>query len=208
MDRSGWRLILASRSPRRRELLREAGYRFTVCPPDEEVESEVDQRLEPTELVRELARRKAACVVDRIGSGRLSLPGPASRVVVVGCDTVVECEGRILGKPAGRDDARRMLETLRGRRHCVVSGLCLWPIGENEVPLVDVATTTLRMDLLGDDQIEEYLAGDGWQGKAGAFGYQDRTGWVHVVEGSASNVVGLPMELLAAMLRRLGHASC
>ena len=68
--------------------------------------------------------------------------------------------------------------------------------------MVRVAVTTLRMDTLSAAQLDEYLAGDQWQGKAGAFGYQDRTGWVHVLEGSESNVVGLPLELLAEMLGR------
>jgi very-short-patch-repair endonuclease len=79
------------------------------------------------------------------------------------------------------------------------------PKGRGEpMPLIRVAVTKLRMDPLTDAQLEEYLSGGGWEGKAGAFGYQDRLGWVHIVEGSASNVVGLPMELLAEMLADLG----
>ncbi|NLE40139.1 MAG: Maf-like protein [Pirellulaceae bacterium] len=207
MNRASYRLILASKSPRRRELLAEAGYDFTVVPADEEVESGAAFGLGPVELVRDLAYRKAADVVSRIRSGDLSespkLAADGRLTVVLGCDTVVECDGSILGKPNDRDDARRMLVSLRGRTHQVHSGLCLWPLSEGS-PAVDVATTTLRMDTLDADRIDEYLAGDGWEGKAGAFGYQDRTGWVHVVEGSESNVVGLPLELLADMLARLG----
>jgi len=210
MDQGGLCLVLASRSPRRRELLAEAGYRFVVCPPDEEVEEEVCGNLKPAELVRELAYRKAACIAEAIASGRrtplppndLAPPAP----VILGCDTVVLCDGRILGKPADRAGARAMLESLRGRRHEVLSGLCLWPIGEGQ-PVVEVATTTLRMDPLSDESLDEYLSGDDWRGKAGAFGYQDRTGWVHVVEGSESNVVGLPLELLATMLGQLGYTT-
>lgn len=70
-------------------------------------------------------------------------------------------------------------------------------------PLIRVAVTKLRMDQLSSEQLDEYLAGGGWEGKAGAFGYQNRLGWVHIVEGSPSNVVGLPMELLAEMLSEL-----
>ncbi|MBN2217761.1 MAG: Maf family protein [Pirellulales bacterium] len=200
-DQLPWRLVLASRSPRRRELLREAGHVFAVCPADEEAESGVDEGLGPDRLVQELAYRKAAWVAEAIVSGRLApfpLDSP-SRLIVLGCDTVVECDGQVLGKPVDRADARRMLEALRGRRHRVVSGLCLWPIGEEE-PRVGLAATTLRMDPISDGEIDEYLSGGQWRGKAGAFGYQDRTGWIHVVEGSESNVVGLPMELLATML--------
>lgn len=184
------KLILASRSPRRRELLAEAGYRFEVVVPDESAESGVGPDRSPAELVAELAYRKAADVAARVPSG-----------VVVGCDTVVECDGRILGKPNDVEHAREMLQALRGRLHRVLSGLCIWPIGGE--PRVAVETTRLRMDPLDDRQIDDYLAGEAWQGKAGAFGYQDRAGWIHVVEGSESNVVGLPMELLARMLGEL-----
>ena len=182
------RLILASRSPRRRELLSEAGYRFEVMEPAEEAECETSRGENAPQLVARLARQKAADVARRVDCG-----------VIVGCDTVAECDGRILGKPADQPDARRMLETLRGREHRVLSGVCVWrkPGGE---PIVRVEVTTVRLNPLTDSQIDEYLASGAWQGKAGAFGYQDRLGWVHVVRGSESNVVGLPLELLAEML--------
>jgi len=184
------RLILASRSPRRRALLAEAGYTFEVIPPDESVEDAVYPDAAPEAVVAELALRKARDVAARIED---------AHALVLACDTVVECGGRLLGKPIARDDARAMLHRLRGQEHRVLSGLCLWPVN-GDLPRVRVEVTTLRMDAISDDELEAYLAGDGWQGKAGAFGYQDRTGWVHVVSGSESNVVGLPLELLAAML--------
>jgi len=182
------KLILASRSPRRQELLWEAGYRFEVCAPGENAEFGPCAGETPAELVTRLAYQKAADVARQVGSGW-----------ILGCDTVAECDGRILGKPADEHHARQMLKTLRGREHRVFSGLCLWKLPDAK-PLVRVAATTLRMDRLSDRQIEEYLAGGQWKGKAGAFGYQDRLGWVHVIEGSESNVVGLPLELLAEML--------
>ena len=191
------RLILASRSPRRRELLRRAGYDFDVRPAAESVEREMSPDWSPAELVMEMAYRKAADVARQVASG--PMPGCDT---VLGCDTVAECDGRVLGKPADKEHARRMLETLRGRPHRVLSGLCLLPVPDGR-PMTRLAVTALRMDPLTDEQIEEYLAGDGWKGKAGAFGYQDRTGWVHVVEGSESNVVGLPLELLAEMIEDL-----
>jgi septum formation protein len=88
----------------------------------------------------------------------------------------------------------------------VLSGICLLEVPGGE-PRVRVALTTLRMDPLSRRQIDEYLAGGQWRGKAGTFGYQDRLGWVHVVQGSESNVVGLPMELLAEMLQAGGTPS-
>lgn len=182
------KLILASRSPRRRELLSQAGYSFEVCPPEETAESDPRSDEGPGELVARLAMQKAADVARQVRSG-----------VILGCDTVVECAGKILGKPVGEDHARQMLQTLSGRPHRVFSGLCLWQVPDGP-PQVRVAVTTLQMDRLRDEQFDEYLAGGGWKGKAGAFGYQDRLGWVHVAEGSESNVVGLPLELLAEML--------
>jgi septum formation protein len=182
------RLILASGSPRRRELLAEAGYDFTVVPPSEAAECGVCSGEGPAELVVRLARQKAADVAPRVAEG-----------IIVACDTVAECQGQILGKPRDEAHARKMLRLLRGHRHRVYSGLCLWPrpVGELRVA---IAETILEMDQLSDTQIDDYLASGQWEGKAGAFGYQDRLGWVHIVEGSETNVVGLPMELLAEML--------
>ena len=182
------KLVLASRSPRRRELLTEAGYKFNVIPPAESVECGVCSRESPAELVARLAYEKAADVARRVGRG-----------VVLGCDTVAECNGEILGKPGDMATDRRMLELLRGREHRVLSGLCLWDYPDAK-PDTRVAVTRLRMDALTDWQLDEYLESYQWEGKAGAFGYQDRLGWIHIIEGSESNVVGLPLELLAQMM--------
>jgi len=182
------RLILASASPRRRQLLAEAGYEFDVVVPAESAESGTSDEEDPAEMVARRARQKAADVARRVESG-----------VIIGCDTVVECNGRVLGKPAHAVDARRMLETLRGREHRVYSGLCVWR-KPGRGPRVRVEVTVLYMDPLTDAQISQYLAGGAWEGKAGAFGYQDGLDWVHIARGSESNVVGLPMELLAEML--------
>jgi len=197
MSKPPSKLILASRSPRRRELLAAAGYEFEVCPPSDAAECGVCSGESPYELVSRLAYQKAADVARRIAEG-----------IVLGCDTVAECDGRILGKPVNEDHARAMLRTLSGREHRVLSGLCLWPVAlaqpvAHGEPLVRVAVTTLRMEELAPRRLDEYLAGGHWEGKAGAFGYQDGLDWVHVIEGSESNVVGLPMELLAEMLRML-----
>ena len=182
------KLVRASRSPRRRELLSEAGYDFEIVVPDETAECGICSRETPEKLVARLARQKAANVLSKISGG-----------LVLACDTVAECDEQILGKPANEEHARQMLQRLSGRDHRVLSGLCLWhaPAG---MPLVRVAVTSLRMDRLTRAQIDDYLASGLWEGKAGAFGFQDRLGWVHIVEGSPTNVVGLPMELLAEML--------
>ncbi len=185
------KLILASRSPRRRELLEEAGYRFEVSQPTEEAECGLCGSETPADLVARLAYQKAADVARRVAAG-----------VVLACDTIVECRGQIIGKATDELHARQILQTLSGREHRVLSGVCLWKIPDGR-PLARVAITTLRMDPLSPAQLDEYIAGGQWQGKAGAFGYQDRLGWVHIVQGSESNVVGLPLELLAEMLREI-----
>jgi len=185
------RLILASGSPRRRQLLEEAGYEFDVIAPHEDVECGICSQNGPASLVTDLAFRKAAAV-------RQQRPLPRATVLVA-ADTVAECDGFVLGKPRDEAHARAMLRQLRGRVHRVLTGVCVWPLDRAE-PLIRVAVTELKMDDLSDAAIDDYLATDEWRGKAGAFGYQDRLGWVHVTGGSESNVVGLPMEMLAEML--------
>jgi septum formation protein len=192
MPNTAPKLILASRSPRRRELLTEAGYPFEVVPPEENVECGICSRESPAELVARLAYEKAANVAGRLGRG-----------LILGCDTVAECDGQVLGKPPDIATARRMLELLRGREHRVLSGVCLWDYPVRS-PDTRVAVTKLRMDALSESQLDEYLQSYQWEGKAGAFGYQDRLGWVHVIDGSQSNVVGLPLELLSEMLGASG----
>lgn len=189
------KLILGSSSPRRRELLAAAGYAFEIVVPSEEAECGVCSGESPPEYVARLAYQKAADVATRVDAS-----------TIIACDTVAECVGQILGKPADEDHARRMLETMRGREHRVYSGLCLWQVPHGE-PHVRVAQTTLVMDAISDAQIDDYLATEQWIGKAGAFGYQDGLDWVHIVEGSESNVVGLPMELLVEMLGEIDQAS-
>lgn len=184
-------LYLASSSPRRRQLLSEAGYDFTVFAPADTAECGICSRETPPELVARLAMQKAADVAVQVDHG-----------IVIGCDTVAECCGMILGKPSDRDHAREMLRMMRGREHHVYSGLCLWK-RPGIRPQIRVDRSKLIMDPVTDQQLEAYLDTDGWEGKAGAFGYQDRLDWVHLIEGSESNVVGLPMEVFAQMLQEI-----
>lgn len=181
-------LILASSSPRRSELLTTFGYQFHVLEPDPTAECGVCSRETPPELVARLAYQKAANVIEKIETG-----------IVLAADTVAECLGIILGKPESREHAREMLRRLRGREHSVYSGVCLWD-KKTACRSVSVDASRLGMDAITDDEIEAYLDTDQWVGKAGAFGFQDGPPWVHLKQGSATNVVGLPMELLARML--------
>ena len=184
------RLILASQSPRRRELLESAGYQFDIIVPSESAECGICTQESAPEMVARLAKQKAQDVLDQVERG-----------IVIACDTLAECKGQILGKPSNQEHAEQMLRLLRGQEHRVYSGLCLWrrPADRFEVAVV---CTTLTMEPITDQQLADYLASDGWIGKAGAFGYQDRTGWLRIIDGSESNVVGLPMELFREMLPR------
>ena len=191
MNKSKSVLILASRSPRRRQLLTDAGYEFRVIPPSETAECGICSRETPPELVARLAFQKAQDVAQRVNSG-----------ILIGCDTVVECRGQILTKPLNRVRAGEMLRLLCGQVHHVYSGLCLWRRPRNKCR-VDVAVSKLRMKPLTNTQVDEYLDTEAWQGKAGGFGLQDQLGWLEVLAGSESNVVGLPLEMFAEMLREV-----
>ena len=189
-------LVLASGSPQRRKLLSAAGYSFDVVIPDDSVECGVCSTGGPAGLVGELALKKAADVSRQLAEGDEVI----ADYLLIACDTIAECQGSILGKPTDEEHARDMLTMLRGTVHRVYSGLCVWPTIENAAPSTQIAVTELRMDDISDIQLEEYLESGLWKGKAGAFGYQDRVGWLHVIKGSESNVIGLPMELLKEML--------
>lgn len=181
-------ILLASSSPRRRELLEHFGYHFTVVEPDPTAECGVCSRETPPELVARLAYQKAANIIEKIDHG-----------LVLACDTVAECVGIVLGKPEHREHARQMLHRLRNRQHSVYSGICLWEKSTAQRS-VRVDVSHLVMDNISDDEIEAYLDTDLWVGKAGAFGFQDGPEWIHLVHGSVTNVVGLPMETLESML--------
>lgn len=195
MPSSEMKLVLASSSPRRRELLAEAGYTFSVVPPRDEAEDGQRPDEAPDQFVLRMAVQKAADVVEQLSA--------ADAKIVLACDTVAVCGGEILGKPADEADARRMLSLLRGTTHHVLSGVCLWQAGQPQPATTTIDRTTLRMADITDAQLADYLASGLWQGKAGAFGYQDRTGWLTIESGSESNVVGLPLELLGRLLNHL-----
>lgn len=199
-------IILASRSPRRKDILREAGYDFRVLPPPENEEDGKNESETPNDYVLRLAREKAESVANLIREGRCGfaerefLNDPRfQRGIVLGCDTIVLCCGEILGKPRDREDAGRMLRNLAGNDHRVLTGICLVFLSEGKTR-ADYDTTVLRMNSLREEEIEDYLDSNLWEGKAGAFGLQDRNDWIRIIRGSESNVVGLPLELLEKCL--------
>lgn len=181
-------LILASQSPRRRKLLADAGYRFEVDPSSFD-EPEPAPGTPVAEYVARLAWHKALDVGRRRGSG-----------LILGADTSCAAGGEILNKPVDRDDAERMLRLQEGADTEVATGVCLYRAGRGDwVGFVD--RSVCRCRVLTDEERSAYLDSGLWRGKAGAYGLQDDDPFVAVVAGSWSNVVGLPLERLAAAFR-------
>jgi septum formation protein len=184
-------IILASASPRRERLLRELGLRFIVVCPDG-IE-ELDGGAAPDVVAMQNAQRKARAVAGR---------HPHS--MVIGADTIVVLDGRIFGKPRNREDACRMLGQLAGRRHEVITGVCLVH-RSLDTELVFADTTRVWMRRLEPAQIAEYHNKIDPLDKAGAYAIQEHgEGIVERIEGSYNNVMGLPVERLRATLERLG----
>lgn len=181
-------LILASASPRRQELLEEAQIPFQVdAPAIEEWDTACHPELFPSELVRANARRKAEAVASR---------HPACSVLAA--DTLVCCEGRILGKPADAAQAAAMLAWLAGRTHEVLTGVALWDPGARTLR-EHVVRTRVTFRPLDGGQIAAYLAKVYVLDKAGAYALQDHGfDLVERVEGSRTNVIGLPMEIVSS----------
>jgi septum formation protein len=171
--------------------LSEARYEFEIVPPDESVEQGLCSKCSPAELVAEHAFHKAKAVAEQVESGW-----------ILAADTVGECDGQSLGKPVDVDHARQMLEMMSGKKHRVLTGVCLWHRPSDQ-RIVHVESTSLSMDVIDDAWLNEYLESDQWIGKAGAFGYQDGLDWIRIDEGSESNVVGLPMEVLDGLISKL-----
>lgn len=189
-------LILASRSPRRIELLARLGLVPTHVVPADIEESSVAGEA-PRELVLRLAEAKGRAAVRHLGRAR-----PAA--LILAADTEVVLEHRIFGKPRDAEDAARMLRLLRGRTHEVLTGVFLLRT-DNGRSTVDVATTRVHFSNFDEETIRRYVAGGEPLDKAGAYGIQgEGSRLVEAIEGSWSNVVGLPLEPLRAWASRIG----
>jgi septum formation protein len=173
-------LVLASQSPRRSEILRQAGISFTVrTAPVDETPLPGEP---PEDYVQRLAEMKARAIPS------------APDEIVLGADTTVVVDGEILGKPADAADARRMLAMLQGRRHQVLTGICLKRGAET---LLDCAVTEVWFAPMSAGEIEEYAAGGEPMDKAGAYAIQGRASkYVERIEGCYFNVMGLPVALV------------
>ncbi|MCD8365503.1 MAG: Maf family protein [Clostridiales bacterium] len=188
------KIILASASPRRKELLARIGLEFEVVPSRTE---EVITKEIPSEIVRKLAAQKACAVAKDIGQDALRSEQDKS-FLVIGADTIVVYEGKIMGKPADEEDACRMLRTLSGKTHQVYTGVCLIRLGkEGKKERVFSEKTDVTFYPMTDDEIQEYVATGDPLDKAGAYGIQGICGkYIRGIRGDCNNVVGLPIARL------------
>lgn len=193
-------LVLASASPRRRELLRNAGIAFVMHPTD------IPEVPTPNEAPRAFAERLAQEKAQTVFCQR-----PTD--VILGADTVVVLDEQILGKPSDQADAARMLRLLSGRSHLVITAVCLMgpqmgtEDGELKTGFPDVRseTTLVTMDALSEGEISSYVATGEPMDKAGAYAIQGKASrWISRIEGDYFNVVGLPLCLVSRMLRQRG----
>ena len=191
------KIILASASPRRAEVLRDAGIDFTVLP------TEIDESRHPGEsagqMVRRLAETKARATFSRLGAERVAEPG-----IVIGADTVVEIDGDVLGKPGTAEAARTMLWRLSGTGHRVLTGLAVLRVPDGAAR-VAVERSDVRFATLTPSEIDDYVATGEPLDKAGAYGIQGFGGrFVERIDGCYFNVVGLPLAVVYRILKEFG----
>ncbi len=189
---SSTRLILASTSARRAQLLRESGYEFEVIAPPLHEPDEMGDDVPPHARAEALSYFKARSVAKQGAQG-----------LIIGADTVVTHQGEIFGKPQDLEDARRILRRLVGTTHQVITGLTVID-SRSGARVITHGRTNVTMRSLPDEAVESYLQGGQWKGKAGAYGIQDSGDvFIERIDGSFTNVVGLPVELLSGLLTRI-----
>jgi nucleoside triphosphate pyrophosphatase len=186
------KVILASASPRRAQILHDAGISFLV------ISSAVDETPYPEETPQQHVQRLADAKAELVSARSV---GPA---IIIAADTVVTLDGQILGKPRSTDEARRMLELFSGRTHSVITGVSLIQLPEMERRQF-IETTLVYFAPLEGEEISKYLATEEPYDKAGAYAIQGRAGrYIPRIEGCYFNVVGLPLARVVASLRELG----
>jgi len=186
------RMVLASASPRRRQLLKQAGYQFTVFPAKINEADFACDRISPAEYAKRLALAKARQVAEKF---------PES--LVIGTDTVVDSQGRIIGKPADEKQAERITRKLFSAPHKVITAVALVRLSEG-LELVESDTTIVYPKKMSERQIAEHIKSGSWRDKAGAYAIkEDADPFIEKLQGSLTNVTGLPMELLNRLLARI-----
>ena len=182
-------IVLASASPRRKDILTELGITFTVvCADTDEYSTQTSPRL----FTEELAAKKGMAVYQKLL--RTYGAEEASSAIIISADTVVCCDGKILGKPRDNGDAERMIKAISGREHTVVSGIAITVNGRTKTAS-DV--TSVCVDDIPDQKIKEYVSTGESLDKAGAYAIQGRfSAWIKSINGCYFNVVGLPINCL------------
>lgn len=199
-------IILASQSPRRKELLEQIGLEFEICPAKGE---EIITKTIPEEVVMELSKQKAeevAALVSSYGEQHKEITTP-SDILVIGADTVVAFNGKILGKPVDESDAKRMLTMLSGNTHSVFTGVTLVLIDKSgrAGELVFYEKTDVTMHEMTEEEIDRYIATGEPMDKAGSYGIQGRCAiYIEKIDGDYNNVVGLPITRIYQELKKIG----
>lgn len=185
------KLILASRSPRRAEILRAAGWHFEAVAADIDESAQVGE--DAISYVNRLALTKAQTVAGKMAEG-----------LVLGADTTVLVYGEMLGQPLDDEDARRMLKLLSGKWHEVLTGVALIRVGAAAQAFVDHETTRVRFAEMSDEEVDWYVSTGEPRGKAGAYGIQGPAAlFVEEIAGDYFNIVGLPMRLVYEMWQKV-----
>ena len=207
-------IILASKSERRKDILKREGFDFEVYVPHTEEKDIIGEKYSE-ELALECAREKAEAAYKELSGGSHSSPihvvgvsyasakgfAESAHMIIVSCDTVVVNDGVIIGKPKDRDDAKRILKSLSGKKHRVISAVCICKDGKYHL-MSD--TTYVKFRNLSDEEIENYIDERKPYDKAGSYGIQDeKFDFVESIEGSMDNVVGFPIEKFKEMLAGL-----
>jgi septum formation protein len=196
-------IVLASGSPRRKQLLEEAGVRFRVMPSDADEALDEELQADPERAASALADRKAGFVVQQI----LAVEGPlAEPALVIGADTMVVLDGAVFGKPHSASEGKGMLRKLSGRTHQVITGVAVWLVAPGDEGKVSMShkvfsdTSNVTFKCLSDETIDTYLKKGESYDKAGAYAIQgEGRALVESYEGPYDNIVGLPVEHLLEM---------
>ena len=183
-------IILASASPKRSQLLSESGYKFTVVSPNIDEPAFLAETIRPHEYAERLALAKAKNVAEKHPD-----------CIVIGADTIVDFNGRIVGKPADAKEAEQITKKLFSRPHKVITAVAVVRLSD-KIEIVESDSTTIYPKKITDKQIAEHIKSGSWRDKAGAYAIQENDEFIERIEGSLTNVMGLPMELLKRLLKR------
>ena len=191
-EKSQHSFILASASPRRKQLLTKAGYKFKIIPPDIDESAFPTEGINPCEYAKKLALAKAKYVAEKYPNS-----------LVIAADTIADFEDEIIGKPADKVHAEQITKKLFSKPHKVITGIAIIRLRDG-IEINESDTTTVYPKKLNTGQIVEHIKGGSWRDKAGAYAIQEKGDeFIEKIDGSLTNVMGLPMELLEKLLSQV-----